>query len=109
MCETTWLPSAAVNGYSDIDDVAHFAEQVAQVLVRHFEGHVADEERFRWRVHAAWGATVDGLAWAVELNGKASALEDLLVGGLEGPGGIFDVLEFNVAESITYQPCARMD
>lgn len=67
--ETTWLASAAINGYPHINDVAHFAEEVAQVLVGHLEGHVANEEGLGWGIRATELAAVDGLAGTVELDG----------------------------------------
>ena len=97
--ETPRLSRAAINRYPDVDDVAHLAEQVAEVLVRHLEGHVADEEGLGGWVDAGLLAAVDGRAWAVELHGETATLEDLLVGGFDCLGGVVDALEFDVAET----------
>ena len=100
VCKTTGLASAAIDGYSDVDDVAYFAEEIAEVLVRHLEGHVTDEEGLGGRVHATRLTAVDGLAWAVELDSEAAALKDLLVGSLDSLGGIVDIVELDVTESV---------
>jgi hypothetical protein len=42
--EASRLTGAPVNSNTDIHDIANVAEEVVQVLVRHLEGHVANEE-----------------------------------------------------------------
>jgi hypothetical protein len=105
VCEATWLAGTTIDRYSNIDDIAHLTEQIAQILVGHLEGHVANEEGLGGRVAGACAsatiATVDGLSGAVELHGEAAALEDLLVGGLNRLGGILLVLELDIAEAVS--------
>jgi hypothetical protein len=97
--ETSWLPSAAIDSYSHVNDVAHFAEEVAEILVGHLEGHVADEECLGWWVCTSLCARVDRLAGTVELDCEAAALEDLLVRALDGTDSIIDILVLDVAET----------
>jgi hypothetical protein len=43
MCETSWLASASVNGYSDINDISNITEEPVEVGIGHFKGKIANE------------------------------------------------------------------
>jgi hypothetical protein len=100
--EASGLAGPAVDGNTDVHDIANVAEEVVQVLVRHLEGHVANEESLRGRVGnvAAAGRGRLGVGLGpVELADEVAALEDLHVQVVDGGLGVLDVLEVDVSES----------
>lgn len=44
MRKASWLAGASINGNADVDDVLDATEKIAEVSVRHFKRHVANEE-----------------------------------------------------------------
>lgn len=95
MTETAGLASASVDGDADVADTVDAAEQIAQVAVGHFVGHVANEEG------------VGGGKTVVERGPSSVGVGDddaatFVVGHVEffdGSGGGFGVLELDVAET----------
>lgn len=88
MRKASWLAGSSVNGDTDVNDILDLAEEIVEVLIRHLEGHVADEEGFRRRVPGSEARSVAGPFFLEGvLDEHAAALEDLLVEGLHGFGG----------------------
>ena len=114
MGEASGLACPAVDGDTDVHDVADIAEEIVQVLVRHLKRHVANEERLCGRVGLVVAAGTAGLGVGlslVELADEVAALEDLHVKVVDGSLGVFDVLELDVSESTQLSatnPCHRV-
>ena len=101
--KATRLACSPINGHAHIDDVGDAAEQVVEILVRHLERHVADEERLGGRVLATSGLRAR-LGHGV-LHDDATAFEALHVHRFNGFGGAGGVVEFDVAETMKGLEC----
>jgi hypothetical protein len=110
MRKASWLTSSSVDGDSHINDIANAPEQVVQILVRHLEGHVADEECLgRWVLSpadfAVEACAVVTLSFHLFcgvggiLYDNTAAFVELLVHGFNGRGGAIDVVKIDIAES----------
>jgi hypothetical protein len=108
--ESSRLASPAVNGNAYIHDVADVAEEVVEVLVRHFKRHIADEKGLGRRVlYIAALVRTAGLGVllrAVELHNEVPALEDLHVKVLDGSLGVIGILKLDVTEAEGKLACA---
>lgn len=106
MRKTPGLPRATVNGNAHVDDVAHLAEELVQLAVRHVKGHVADEEGaggFVGAVDGAPGGAGGGGAGLGVLDGEAPAREGGVVVVADGGRGGVDGHEVHVAETVMMQ------
>jgi hypothetical protein len=98
------LTGPAVNGNADVENILNVAEQVIEVLVGHFERHVANEEGAGRRsglesaVVASRGPLPGGPG-AVELADDVAALKDLLVEVVDGSLCIGNGLELDITEA----------
>lgn len=100
--EASGLAGPAVDGNTDVNDVANVAEKVVQVLVGHLERHVADEDGLGRGIGYVF--PVVGLHLGlVELADEVAALEDLHVEVLDGRLGVLDGLVLDVSESVRCQ------
>jgi hypothetical protein len=105
MGETPWLAGSPINSNPHINHVLHILEQIIEVLIRHLEGHVSNEEGLgRW---VPWDSGAGGIAFLQDGHvllgvgyGDSAAFEELLVFGFDGGGGGGDGGEFDVAESV---------
>jgi hypothetical protein len=107
MCEASRLARPPVDGDSDVHNVANAAEEIVQVLVRHLEGHVADEKGLGGLVDSIVAATAAAAArrvclLAVVLDNKVAAFEDLHIEVVDSGTGVVDGLELYVTESREY-------
>lgn len=94
--ESSRLASTSVNGNTDIDDVSDVTEELIEISVRHLKGEVADEEGLR-----GFGLSRSTLAALVHVvDNETATFNDGLVLGLNGLGGLFDVFELDVSESV---------
>ena len=103
--EASGLAGPAVDGDTDVNDVANVAEKVVQVLVGHLERHVADEDGLGRGAGDVWLLVgVPGLFLGlVELANQVAALEDLHVEVLDGRLGVLNALVLDVSESVKCQ------
>ena len=102
--EASGLAGPAVDSDTDINDVANVAEKVVQVLVRHLERHVADEEGLGRGVGGVClVAVLPALLGLVELADQVAALEDLHIEVLNGRLGVLNALVLDVSESVECQ------
>lgn len=94
VCETSWLASASVDGYSDINDIADIAEELVEISIRHLECKVANEQGL-----AGW--VVDSVALGLRLvvHNQSAAFENTLVLGLNGGSSLRGAFEFDISES----------
>lgn len=100
--ETSGLAGPAVNGHTDVHDVADVAEEIVEVLVRHLKRHVSNEESLGGRVGHEVSVTTTRpgvLLGAVELADNVTALEDLHVEVLYRRRGLVNSLEFDISET----------
>lgn len=98
VCKSSRLPSATINGHTNINDVSYFAEEVIEILIGHLEGHVADEEGLGGLIRAPWLYQVWWWSPPVVLDGHSASLEDCLVHGCDSGIGVRLTLEFNITE-----------
>jgi len=106
--EASGLAGPAVDGNTDVNDVANVAEKVVQVLVGHLERHVADEDGLGRGIGYVF--PVVGLHLGlVELADEVAALEDLHVEVLDGRLGVLDGLVLDVSESSAQSPVVEDD
>jgi hypothetical protein len=102
MSETSGLAGPPVNGNTDIHDVANVAEEVVEVLVRHLEGHVSDEESLGGRIalEVAGRTARHGVVLGrVELHDKVATFENLHVEVVDGGLRVRDALKLDVSET----------
>jgi hypothetical protein len=94
--EASWLAGTSIDGNTDIDDISNVTEELVEICVGHLEGEIADEE-------SLGGGVLSPLALCPVhvVDDEAAALEDGLVLGFDGGGGLFDAFEFDVAESVS--------
>jgi hypothetical protein len=92
MGKPTWLARSTIDSNPDIENIANVAEEFVQIPVGHFERHVANEESSARRVVLGASLRTGTRAGSMDLDGHASAVQDLLVllnDGLLGRGGVF--------------------
>lgn len=111
MRETSWLAGSAVDGDSNIDDITNTTEQVVQIAIGHFEGHVANEQGLAWRVLGFRGTTLVVTFGAVACFGgvgvcegyhQTTTLEGLLVQTFDGSSCALGGFIFNVTKSVRH-------
>jgi hypothetical protein len=101
--ESSRLASPPVNGNADVHDVANVTEEVVEVLVRHLEGHVSDEESLRRSVvleAAGSTASFGVILGCVELDDKVAAFKHLHVEVVDGGLRVGNILELDVSETV---------
>lgn len=86
----------AINGDSHVHHVGNTLEELAEVLIRHVERHIAEIQRSR-RIPDPH-MSVDVVLR--ELDRRTPALKDLQVHALDSAGGGLDGIKLDVAESI---------
>lgn len=103
VCETSRLTGSAVNGNPHIQNVLHVTEEVVQIFVAHFVGHVANEEGLgRWVGEALGIGLAALLVGCLDgvLSGETATLEDLtieVVASLSRGGNVFEI---NVTKAV---------
>ena len=86
----------AINRDPHVHHVGNPLEELAEILVRHVEGHVAEVQRSRRIPDPHMGIDVV----LRKLDRHATALEDLQVHALNGAGGGLDGIKLDVAEPV---------
>lgn len=94
MCKASGLPCATIDGHTDIEHIAHLAEQLVKVGIRHLKGQVADKERLAGRVSQGRSGTI-GLV----THDHPATMQDGHVLGGNGFRSLLLVLKGEVAET----------
>lgn len=103
--KTSRLSRSSVNCHSHVNDIFDASEQLVQVAIGHFEGHVPNEQGLaRWIGGLGLLGPLMALLNAAggegsKLAPKAATLEDFLVHRFDCVGGSFSRFKVNIAES----------
>lgn len=106
MSEPSRLPSATIDSDPNVNYVSNLAEKVVEVLIRHLEGHVADEEGLGRGVGFSRLSKV-ALSLFVILNGHAAASEEMLIQTFNGCSGVVQIFKFHIAKPKSDQVSTR--